>query len=146
MLGIDPIVLATLAALPAALVAFALVRGARSTRRNRAGRCGNCGGPLYAPDAVAGPSLVQGHLVCDPCATRERRSLVRSLIAAVGITAVTAIGLAATAIWYPSELGSHPWTPVLATVFGYPVLFAGAVAWMKRANRRAALASSRGAS
>jgi hypothetical protein len=98
----------------------------------------NCGRPLYAPGAEAGPSLVQGHLVCEPCARKERRRLIRSLIAAVGITGSTVLGLAAVAVWSPSQLGSHPWTPVLATVFAYPPLFAGALVWMKRANRRTA--------
>ena len=93
---------------------------------------------MYAPNAKAGPSLVQGHLVCEPCATKARRTLNRSLIAAIGITCATAIGLTVVAVWSPSQLGSHPWTPVIATVLGYPALFAGALAWMKRANRRAA--------
>jgi hypothetical protein len=138
MFGIDPLFLTTIAALPIGMIGFALVRAARSSRRNREGRCGNCGGSLYAPDAMVGPSLVQGHLVCGPCATKERRSLIRSLIAAAGITGSTALGLAAVALWSPTQLGSHPWTPVLATVLGYPALFAGAVVWMKRANRRTA--------
>ena len=138
MFGIDPIFLTTIAALPVGLISFALVRAARSSRRNRDDRCGNCAGPLYAPDAKVGPSLVQGHLVCAPCAAKERRNLIRSLIAAVGITGSTVLGLAAVAVWSPSQLGSHPWTPVLATVLGYPALFAGAVVWMKRENRRMA--------
>lgn len=138
MFGIDPIFLATIAALPVGLISFELVRAARSSRRNREERCGNCGGPVYAPNARVGPSLLQGHLVCEPCATKERRAFIRSLIAAVGITGSTALGLAAVAVWSPSQLGSHPWTPVLATVLGYPALFAGAVVWMKRANRRTA--------
>jgi len=138
MVGIDPVFLITIVALPVAMIGFALVRAARSSRRNREDRCGNCGGPLYAPDARVGPSLVQGHLVCGPCAKKERRSLIRSLIAATGITVSTALGLAAVALWSPAQLGAHPWTPVLATVLGYPALFAGAVVWMKRANRRTA--------
>ena len=105
---------------------------------NHEDRCGKCGGHLYAPGALAGPSLLQGHLICEPCAARERRSLARSLIAAVSITASTVLGLAALAIWSPAQLGVHPWTPMVATVLLYPALFAGAIAWMKRANRRAA--------
>lgn len=138
MFGIDPILLTTIAALPVGLISFELVRAARSSRRNREDRCGNCGRTLYAPGAAAGPSLVQGHLVCEPCARNERRRLIRSLIAAVGIIGSTALGLAAVAIWSPSQLGSHPWTPLLATVVTYPPLFAGALVWMKRANRRTA--------
>src|SRR6478672_9274348 len=77
MVGIDPLFLTTIAALPVGMISFALVRAARSSRRNREDRCGNCGGSLYALDAMVGPSLVQGHLVCGPCATKERRSLIR---------------------------------------------------------------------
>jgi len=85
-----------------------------------------------------GPSLLQDHLVCEPCAAKERRSLKRSLIAAGGITALTVLALATVAVWAPSELGSHPWLPAIVTALEYPAIFGGAVAWMKRANRRAA--------
>ena len=91
-----------------------------------------------APGAAAGPSLPQRHLVCEPCAAKERRNLTRSLIAAGSITALTVLALATVAIWAPSQLGSHPWLPVIATALEYPALFGGAVVWMKRANRRAA--------
>ena len=97
-----------------------------------------CGGPLYAPGALAGPSLLQGHLLCEPCAAKERRGLERSLIAAGSITGVTVLALATVAILAPSQLGSHPWTPAIATLLEYPALFGGAVAWMKWANRRTA--------
>ena len=80
----------------------------------------------------------QGHLVCEPCAAKERRSLTRSLIAAGTITALTVLALASVAIWAPSQLGAHPWLPAIVTALEYPALFGGAVAWMKRANRRAA--------
>ena len=138
MLGLDPLVVATIAALPIGMISFAFGQASRSSRRNREGRCGSCGKSLYAPGAFAGPSLIQGHLVCEPCAAKGRRSLTRSLIAAVSITAVTVVTLTAVAIWAPSELGSHPWIPVVATVLEYPAIFAGAIAYMKRANRRAA--------
>jgi hypothetical protein len=138
MFGLDPIVLASIAALPVSLISFSIFGSSRSARRNRKDRCGNCGGSLYAPGAFAGPSLLQGHLVCEPCAAMERRSLRRSLIAAVSITAVGVLTLAAVAIWAPSQLGSHPWIPAVATVLTYPAIFGGAIAWMKRANRRAA--------
>jgi membrane protein implicated in regulation of membrane protease activity len=138
MVALDPIVLATIVALPVSLISFAVFRASRSARRNREDRCGNCGGPLYAPGALAGPSLLQGHLICEPCAAKERRSLRRGLIAAITIAAVTILALAAVALWAPSQLGSHPWVPVAAASLEYPALFAGAIAWMKRANRRAA--------
>lgn len=138
MVELDPIVLTTILALPVTLISFAVFRASRSARRNREGRCGNCGGPLYAPGALAGPSLLQGHLICEPCAARERRSLRRGLIAAVTISALTVLALAAVAVWAPSQLGSHPWIPAAAASLEYPALFAGAIAWMKRANRRAA--------
>ena len=134
----DPIVLTTIAALPAGMISFERFRAARSSRRNREDRCGKCGGPLYAPGVLAGPSLVQGHLVCEPCAATERRGATRSLIAAVSITGSTVVALAAVALWAPLQLGSHPWVPAVATAVTYPAIFAGAVAWMKRANRRAA--------
>ena len=51
---------------------------------------------------------------------------------------MTVLALATVAIWAPSQLGPHPWLPVIATVLEYPALFGGAVLWMKRANRRAA--------
>ena len=138
MFGLDAISLMAIAALPVGLISFELFRASRSARRNRENRCGKCGGPLYAPGAVIGPSLLQGHLVCEPCAARERRSLARSLIAAGSITALTVLALAVVAVWAPSQLGSHPWLPVIATAVEYPALFGGAVVWMKRANRRAA--------
>ena len=100
--------------------------------------CSSDLGPLYAPNAAAGPSLIQGHLVCDPCASKGRRALTRSLIAAGAITGSTVLALAAVAIWAPSELGAHPWLPAIATALTYPPIFAGAVAWMKRSNRHAA--------
>src|SRR5579862_3255897 len=114
MLGLDPVFLATLVALPAGCVSFAVFRAARSARLNRAERCGNCGGPLYAAGALAGPSLIQGHLVCEPCAVTERLRLRRGLIAVVTITSVTVLALAAVALWAPSALGAHPWVPVIA--------------------------------
>jgi len=135
---LDPILVAAIAALPVGIVSFEIFRARRSSRRNREDRCGRCGGPLYAPGAVAGPSLLQGHLVCEPCAVKERRSLTRSLIAAASITGVTVVALAGVAIWAPSQLGSHPWIPALTTLLEYPAIFGGALVWMKRANRRAA--------
>ena len=99
MVGLDPIVLTTIFALPVSLTSFAVFHASRSARRNRENRCGNCGGPLYAPGALAGPSLIQGHLICEPCAAKERRRLRRGLIAAVTISTVTILGLAAVAVW-----------------------------------------------
>ena len=118
-----------IAALPVGMISFEVFRASRSSRRNRENRCGKCGGPLYAPGAVVGPSLLQGHLVCEPCAAKERRRLTRSLIAAGSITALTVLALAAVAIWAPSQLGSHPWLPVIVTALEYPAIFGGAVAW-----------------
>jgi hypothetical protein len=138
MVALDPIVLTTIVAVPASAISFAVVHASRSARRNREDRCGNCGGPLYAPGALAGPSLLQGHLICEPCAATERRRLRRGLIAAVTISAVTVLALAAVALWAPAQLGSHPWIPVAAASLEYPALIAGAIAWMKRANHRAA--------
>ena len=138
MFGLDPMSVVAIAALPVGMISFEVFRASRSSRRNRENRCGKCGGPLYAPGAVVGPSLLQGHLVCEPCAAKERRSLKRSLIAAGGITALTVLALATVAVWAPSELGSHPWLPAIVTALEYPAIFGGAVAWMKRANRRAA--------
>ena len=139
MFGIDPLLLGTIVTLPVSLISLAVSRTARSARRNQEERCGTCGGPLYASRAWAGPSLLEGHLICEPCAAKQRRGLRRSLLAAAAITGVAVLALAGVAIWAPSELGSHPWIPVIATVVTYPTLFAGAVAWMKRANRRAAV-------
>jgi len=138
MFGLDSISLMAIGALPVSMISFEAFRASRSSRRNREDRCGKCGGPLYAPGAAAGPSLLQGHLVCEPCAAKERRSLTRSLIAAGSITTLTVLALATVAIWAPSQLGSHPWIPVIATALEYLALFGGAVVWMKRANRRAA--------
>ena len=92
-----------IAALPVGMISFEVFRASRSSRRNRENRCGKCGGPLYAPGAVVGPSLLQGHLVCEPCAAKERRSLRRSLIAAGGITALTVLALATVARRLQSE-------------------------------------------
>ena len=138
MVWLDPLLLTTIFAIPVSAISFAVVQATRAARRNRAGRCGNCDGPLYAPGALAEPSLVQGHLVCEPCAAKERRALRGSLMAAATITGVGVLTLAAVAIWAPAQLGSHPWVPVLATVLTYPAIFGGAIAWMKRLNRRAA--------
>jgi hypothetical protein len=137
--GIDPLLLSAIVTLPLSLISFAMYRAARSARRNHEERCGTCGGPLYASRAWAGPSLLEGHLICEPCAAKERRGLRRSIFLAVTITGVGVVALAGVAIWAPSELGSHPWIPVIATVVTYPTMFGAAVAWMKRANRRAAL-------
>ncbi len=139
MVNLDPTILSAIVALPVSLVSLAIVRASRAARRNREERCGQCGGPLYAPGALAGPSLLQGHLICEPCAAKERRGVSRSLLLAGSITAVAVLSLAAVALWAPFELGSHPWLPVIATLVTYPAIFGGAVAWMKRANRRAAL-------
>jgi hypothetical protein len=138
MVWLDPIVLTTIFALPVSALSFAVVHAMRAARRNREDRCGNCNGPLYAPGALAGPSLVQGQLICEPCAAKERRTLRGSLIAVATITGVGVLALAAVAIWAPAQLGSHPWVPVVATVLTYPAIFGGAIAWMKRLNRRAA--------
>jgi len=138
MVDIDPTLLSTIVALPVSLLSLAIFRASRSARRNQEDRCGQCGGPLYASGAAAGPSLLQGHLICEPCAARERRSLRDSLIAAATITGVGVLTLAAVAIWAPAQLGSHPWVPVVATVLTYPAIFGGVIAWMKRLNRRAA--------
>ena len=139
MFGIDPLLLSAIITLPVSLVSFAVYRAARSARLNHEERCGACGGPLYASRAWAGPSLLEGHLICEPCAAKQRRGLRRSLVLAVTITGVAVLALAGVAIWAPSALGSHPWIPVIATIVTYPALFGGAVARMKRANRRAAL-------
>jgi len=137
--GIDPLLIGTIVTLPVSLISLAVYRTARSARRNHEERCGTCGGPLYASRAWAGPSLLEGHLICEPCAAKQRRGLRRSLLAAVAITGAAVLALAVVALWAPSELGSHPWIPVIATVVTYPILFTGAVGWMKRANRRAEL-------
>jgi hypothetical protein len=133
-----PILLTTIAALPVGMISYGLFRASRSSRRNREERCGECGGPLYAPNVAVGPSLIEGHLVCEPCASKGRRALTRSLIVALSITGSTVLALAAVAVWAPSTLGSHPWLPAVATALTYPPIFAGAIAWMKRANRLAA--------
>lgn len=140
MVDIDPIFLSTMVALPVSLISLAIFRASRSRSalRNQEDRCGHCGGPLYVSGALAGPSLVQGHLICEPCAAKERRTLRGSLIAAATITGVGVLTLAAVAIWAPAQLGSHPWVPAVATALTYPAIFGGAVAWMKRLNRRAA--------
>lgn len=134
----DPILLTAIVALPAGFISYAALRAARSARRNRDDQCGNCGGPLYAPGSHAGPSLLQGHLVCASCATKERRSLRSSLIAAAALTGGAVLALAAVAIWAPGQLGSHPWLPAAATALTYPVMFGGVITYMKRLNRRAA--------
>ena len=134
----DAVLVTTIATIPVGLISLQLVRTSRSFRRNREECCGRCGGPLYAPHTAAGPSLIEGHLVCEPCASHARRALTRSLFAAAGITGSTVLALAAVAIWAPVALGAHPWLPAVATALTYPPIFAGAVAWMKRANRHAA--------
>ncbi|HKV76418.1 MAG TPA: hypothetical protein VJN95_18000 [Gemmatimonadales bacterium] len=139
MVDLDPTLLAAIVALPVSLISLAIVRASRAARRNREERCGQCAGPLYAPGALAGPSLLQGHLICEPCAAKERRGASRSLVLAGTITAGAVVALAGVALWAPAELGSHPWIPVIATLVTYPAIFGGAVAWMKRANRLAAL-------
>lgn len=139
MFGIDPLLLSAIVTLPVTLISFAIHRAVQSAHRNDEERCGACGGPLYASRAWAGPSLLQGHLICERCAAKERRGLRRSLLAAAGITGAAVVGLAGVAMWFPSALGSHPWIPAIATLVTYPTLFGGAAAWMKRANRRAAL-------
>lgn len=137
MSGLDPLVIAFLA-FPIGMVSLEIFRASRSSRRNGKERCGACGGPLYAAGVFAGPSLVQGYLICEPCAAKERINLKRGLLVAAGFTATTILVLASVALFAPAQLGAHPWIAVAAAAGEYMAIFGGALAWMKWANRRAA--------
>lgn len=115
------------------LPGYAVFYAWRARRRNRRELCGHCGGPQYVPGALQGPSVVQGMLVCSPCAARLRRryvvalSLVGTFIA-VSVTAEALSPLGGTVI-------PGPLIPLLL-VAEYGGFFGGALWWMRRRNRR----------
>lgn len=136
---IDLAFLAALAAVPATATAYGVFQSWRAARRNRRERCADCAGELYAPRAFAGPSLVQGRLVCEPCAVKRRRRFRVALILAAGITGGAVLSMAGVALLAPSLLGPGAWLYVAGVAVEYGAVFGGALAWMKRANRKAAL-------
>lgn len=125
--------LATICALPATAAGYAGWFSVRGRRRNREELCARCAGPQYAAPAYEAPSLVQGRMMCAPCAdalrTRTRIALVTA--GSLCVTAVTAMGMAASA-------SGWGWLLPLAVAGEYAGVFGGAVLWMKRRNRAAA--------
>ena len=138
LLDTGSMAMGALAAIPASMISLATFRSWRSTRRNRSELCGDCGGALYVPQTFAGPSLVQGKLVCEKCAEKQRRKLKRALVTAALWTGGVMASTALVAIASPASLGRLPWLVVAGVAVEYTAIFGGALAWMKRANRRAA--------
>src|SRR5687767_3491418 len=86
-----------LCSVPGLLAGYAGFFAWRGGRRNAREACAHCGGPQYARPDYHAPALVQGRLVCAPCAERSRRRLRVALVGAgaLGATAVLAVGTAA---------------------------------------------------
>ncbi len=116
-----------------ALPGYAIFYSWRARRRNRRELCGHCGGPQYAPGTLEGPSVVQGMLVCAPCAARLRRRYVLALSCVGALVAVVVTSGTLAAIG-----GSAPFGPLQALVIAaeYGGFFGGALWWMRRRNRQ----------
>ena len=103
MVGLDPIVLTTIFALPVSLTSFAVFHASRSARRNHARTDVELVTALCTPRvhwrvrrSSRSPDLRAS------CAAKERRRLRRGLIAAVTISTVTVLGS------LPSPCGRRP--------------------------------------
>lgn len=105
----------------------------RARRRNAAGVCGHCGGPQYAAPSYGTPALVQGRLVCAPCAVRSRRRTAVALGTAGALTGAAVLATTTAAV-----VGTGGWVLPAVVAVEYVGVFGGAVAWMKRRNRSAA--------
>jgi hypothetical protein len=127
------VALATICALPATAAAYAGFDSWRGRKRNDAGLCARCAGPQYAAPAYGAPSLVQGRMMCAPCADRLRTRTRIALLAA-GALSVTAVAATAMA----AALSTGGWLLPVVVAGEYCAMFGGAVAWMKRRNRAAA--------
>lgn len=100
----------------------------RSHGRNLDGACAACGRPWgETPDAE--PYLIHGRLVCEPCAEKAKRRLPWHL-ATIGAAAAVGTGIAAVSSGSPTIMALLPASSSL-------LMTAGAVQWMKLANRSA---------
>lgn len=125
--------LAAICALPATAAGYAGYFSWCGRRRNDAELCARCAGPQYAAPAYDAPSLVQGRVMCAPCADRLRVRTRLALVTAgsLSVTAVAAMGMAAA-------LSTGGWLLPVVVAGEYCAMFGGAVLWMKRRNRAAA--------
>lgn len=126
--------LAAISGVPALAATYAGYFSWRGRRRNERDLCADCAGPHYAAPAYEAPALVQGRTVCGPCAARHRRRMSVALSAAGVLSgaAVVAMGVGAAA-------GTIGWAAPAVVGAEYVAVFGGAVAWMKRRNRKARL-------
>lgn len=125
---------------PVALAGYAIACARRARKRNAADLCGHCASRLYAPRAFEGPSFVEGHFACAPCAAKSRRRFSAALATAAAITASgTVVGVVAVVTAGPT-MGLVAWSAPMVAICELGLMFGGAVAWMKRRNRRALLA------
>lgn len=104
----------------------------RARRRNADDLCGHCGGPQYAAPGYDAPALVQGRLVCAPCAVRNRRRTTVALATAGTLSGVAVVSMITMAV-----AGTADWAVPAVVGVQYLGVFGGAVAWMKRQNRAA---------
>ena len=81
---------------------------------------------------MEGPSLLEGLQICSVCAARSRVRLHRAL-AIAGLMFAMSL---APAVVLAAQSDEYWWVALLASVLEYGAIFGGALAWMKRANRR----------
>ena len=117
---------------PIALIGGMIAARRRGARRNRQEVCAYCAGPLYVPESFEGPSLLEGLQICSRCAARQRVRIRAelALIALFVSTSVVALTILA------AQAGGFAWLLPVLPVVEYGLMFGGAAAWMKRANRR----------
>ena len=130
---LDPItaVLGLMIGIPAGLGIAVIAARVRGMRRNAVEGCAHCAGPLYAPGSGVGPSLLEGLLLCAPCAARNASRLHLALGIVAGMT-VLAIG---SGVVLGFMQGGAWWAaPAVAAAEG-AVLFGGTIGWMKYLNR-----------
>lgn len=101
--------------------------------------CAHCAGPKYAAPAYYPPALVQGRIVCGPCAARHRRRTTVALVTSgtlSGVAVLSTVGIAVA--------GTAGWAVPVVVGVQYVGVFGGAVAWMKRRNRAPVRALTKG--
>jgi len=99
----------------------------RSRSRNRRGVCAVCATP-WSPRSSGERYLIHGRLVCEACGVRARRRMPWHLGVLAAATAIgTGVALAA------ADVALHALLPPASVL----LVTAGALRWMKGANRRA---------
>ena len=116
----------------------------RASRLNSGDMCGRCGTQSEQGEA-SGTFVIEGVVVCTPCAERQRRRLLVLLpilfllVVAAGLSTVTGVVFGGMELgWY---LNSRM-IPLFASVVGFGLLSWGAIKSMKSANLRTLGAAS----